>query len=63
MAAVALGLHVSFAAPLTYKKNDALRAAERRHNDRKDGLVASTAILEGVLAQAGMSYHEWVWTL
>jgi PAS domain S-box-containing protein len=42
---------------------DALRAAERRHSDRKDGLVASTAMLEGVLAQAGMSYHEWVWTL
>jgi TatD DNase family protein len=27
LAAVALGLHVSFAAPLTYRKNDALRAA------------------------------------
>lgn len=42
---------------------DALRAAERRHPDRKDGLVASTAMLEGTLASAGMSYHQWVWTL
>jgi PAS domain S-box-containing protein len=40
-----------------------LRAIERQHDDRKDGLVASTARLEGILASAGMSYHEWVWTL
>jgi hypothetical protein len=42
---------------------DKLRAAERRHTDRKDGLVASTAMLDGILATAGMSYAEWVWTL
>lgn len=42
---------------------DMLRSAERRHTDRKDGLVASIAMLEGVLAKSGMSYHEWVWTL
>ncbi len=40
-----------------------LRDAERRDPDRKDGLVASTALLEGVLAKTGLSYHEWVWTL
>ena len=40
-----------------------LRDAERRHPDRKDGLVASTALLEATLAQAGRTYHEWVWTL
>jgi len=42
---------------------DALRAVERRHTDRKDGLVASTAMLEGELATTGMTYAEWVWTL
>lgn len=42
---------------------DALRAVERRHTDRRDGLVASTAMLEGELATTGMTYAEWVWTL
>lgn len=42
---------------------DALRALERRHTDRRDGLVASTAMLEGELASTGMTYAEWVWTL
>lgn len=42
---------------------DMLRSAEQRHADRKDGLVASVAMLEGILAKTGMSYHEWVWTL
>lgn len=42
---------------------DMLRSAEQRHADRKDGLVASVAMLEGMLAKTGMSYHEWVWTL
>lgn len=40
-----------------------LRATERAHADRRDGLVASTAQLEGILASAGLTYHEWVWTL
>lgn len=40
-----------------------LRATERQHSDRRDGLVASVAQFEGVLASAGLSYHEWVWTL
>jgi PAS domain S-box-containing protein len=42
---------------------DQLRDLERSFADRKDGLVASTARLEGMLAAAGVSYHEWVWTL
>ncbi len=42
---------------------DMLRSTERRHADRKDGLVASVAMLEGMLAKTGLSYHEWVWTL
>jgi PAS domain S-box-containing protein len=42
---------------------DELRDIERSFTDRKDGLVASAARLEGMLAAAGMSYHEWVWTL
>lgn len=41
----------------------ALLDAERRHNDRKDGLVASVALLDATLAQAGIAYDEWVWTL
>lgn len=41
----------------------ALLATERRHHDRRDGLVASVAQLEGILAQAGLTYHEWVWTI
>jgi hypothetical protein len=41
----------------------ALLAAERQHADRRDGLVASVALLEGILAQAGLRYDEWVWTL
>jgi PAS domain S-box-containing protein len=41
----------------------ALLAAERQHVDRRDGLVASVALLEGILAQAGLRYDEWVWTL
>jgi PAS domain S-box-containing protein len=41
----------------------ALRALERRHADRRDGLVASTALLEATLAQAGRTYEEWIWTL
>lgn len=40
----------------------ALLATERRHADRRDGLVASVAQLEGILAQAGMRYSEWIWT-
>ncbi len=41
---------------------EALLATERRHSDRRDGLVASVAQLEGILAAAGLTYHEWVWT-
>ncbi|MBK6305877.1 MAG: PAS domain-containing protein [Gemmatimonadetes bacterium] len=41
----------------------ALLAAERRHSDRRDGLVASVALLEATLAQAGIAYDEWVWSL
>lgn len=40
-----------------------LRDAERRHTDRREGLVASTALLEGTLAQLGKTYDEWVWSL
>lgn len=40
----------------------ALLATERRHTDRRDGLVASVAQLEGILAQAGVTYSEWIWT-
>ena len=42
---------------------EALLAAERRHADRRDGLVASVALLDATLAQAGLSYEEWIWTL
>lgn len=41
----------------------ALLDAERRHADRRDGLVASVALLDATLAQAGKTYEEWVWTL
>lgn len=41
----------------------ALLDAERRHADRRDGLVASVALLEATLASAGIAYDEWVWTL
>jgi PAS domain S-box-containing protein len=41
----------------------ALLATERSHADRRDGLVASVAQLEGILAQAGVGYAEWIWTL
>lgn len=41
----------------------ALLAAERRHADRRDGLVASVALLEATLATAGIAYDEWVWSL
>ncbi|GAB1343832.1 PAS domain-containing protein [Gemmatimonas sp.] len=40
-----------------------LRDTERRHPDRRDGLVASVAQLEGELAKTGLSYAEWIWTL
>lgn len=40
-----------------------LCAAERRHDDRRDGLAASTALLEATLAQAGLTYEEWLWKL
>lgn len=42
---------------------DRLRDVERRHPDRRDGLVASVALLEGELARTGLSYAEWIWTL
>jgi PAS domain S-box-containing protein len=42
---------------------DTLRDLERSFSDRKEGLIASVARLEGILAAAGVSYHEWVWTL
>ena len=41
----------------------ALLAAERRHADRRDGLVASVALLKATLATAGIAYDEWVWSL
>ena len=40
-----------------------LRAEENRHSDRRAGLEASRAMLAQELAAAGMSYHEFVWTL
>jgi len=40
-----------------------LVAAERRYADRRDGLVASTALLEAELAAAGLAYDHWIWTI
>jgi PAS domain S-box-containing protein len=40
-----------------------LRDVERRSPDRRDGLVASSAMLDSILASAGKPYEEWVWTL
>lgn len=40
-----------------------LRAEEQRFADRRDGLAASTAMLEAALAAAGKPYAEWIWTL
>ncbi len=40
-----------------------LREAERSHQDRQAGLVASTSLLEATLAGTGKSYEEWIWTL
>lgn len=40
-----------------------LRAEETRHADRRAGLEASRALLDKELAAAGLSYHEFVWTL
>lgn len=39
-----------------------LLAEERRH-DRRDAIAASEAILDGHLADHGMSYDEYVWSL
>lgn len=40
-----------------------LRDIERRHPDRRDGLIASAAAMDDTLRATGLSYHEWVWTL
>ncbi len=40
-----------------------LVAAERQHADRRDGLVASAALLDAQLATAGLAYDHWIWTL
>lgn len=40
-----------------------LREIERRHTDRREGLMASSAAMADTLQATGLSYHEWVWTL
>lgn len=40
-----------------------LRSAERAHPDRRDGLVASSALLDAQLAAAGLDYDHWIWTI
>ncbi len=42
---------------------DALLAEERRHDDRRRGLAASTAMLEAVLREKGMRYDRFVLSL
>ncbi len=39
---------------------DKLLAEEKRHSNRKEGLVASTEMLAGVLAEAGLEYDEFI---
>lgn len=39
-----------------------LRQLEQ-HGDRREGLIRSVARFEGLLAERGMSYDEWVWSL
>jgi PAS domain S-box-containing protein len=41
----------------------ALLAEERRHPHAPDALDASTRMLEERLAELGLSYDEWVWSL
>ncbi|MFN9744297.1 MAG: hypothetical protein ACK57B_01450 [Betaproteobacteria bacterium] len=43
--------------------NAALLADEQRHYDRTQGLEASFAMLVNLLATAGVSYDEWVWSV
>lgn len=40
-----------------------LRAVERRHDRPADALAASTQRLGEVLADQGMDYDDWVWSL
>ncbi|MCA9729648.1 MAG: PAS domain-containing protein [Candidatus Eisenbacteria bacterium] len=40
-----------------------LRAVENEHPDRREGLAASLALLGQALADTGMPYEEFVWTL
>ena len=41
----------------------ALRAEERRHESKRDGLRASSAMLEQLLHDHGMDYDAFVWSL
>lgn len=40
-----------------------LLAAEREHRNAKEGLAASAKVLEGILADAGLAYDEFIATL
>jgi len=40
-----------------------LIAEEQRHSNRKDGLAASTAMLNDILQQKGVDYDEYVFSL
>ena len=40
-----------------------LRETERRHPDRREGLIASTALLQSTLSASGKKYEEWIWAL
>lgn len=42
---------------------ESLIAEEARHQDRKQGLAASTAMLENLLVEKGMGYDELVFSL
>lgn len=42
---------------------DRMLAEERRHERKPDGAAASVRLLEQVLAERGVSYDEFVWSL
>lgn len=42
---------------------DRMRAEEARHSRRVDAARASAALLAGILAEAGVTYDEFVWDL
>lgn len=64
-----VGYHSNRRAPERRKVNAVrplytrLLAAEDRHADRREGLVASSTLLDAELAAVGLAYDHWIWTI